>query len=130
MRDIVGLLMKGKSIRVVAKSLGFSQSTVNIVRKKHCSNLELPKRGVPKILTTSERRRAMRLVTVGGLETAIHAAKVLREGREVGLCDNTLRSALRDARFSFCEKIPKPCLSQTNVQEKLQFANIHKEWTI
>ena len=71
MRNIVALLMKGKSTRVVAKSLGFSQSMVNRVRKKHCSNLELSKRGVPKILTTSERRRLMRLVTVGGLETAV-----------------------------------------------------------
>ena len=55
MRDIVALLIKGESTRVVAKSLGFSQSTVNRVRKKHCSNLELPKRGVPKILTASKR---------------------------------------------------------------------------
>lgn len=54
-RDIVALLMKGQSTRVVTKSLGFSQSTVNRVRKKHCSNLELPKQGAPKILTTSER---------------------------------------------------------------------------
>ena len=114
-RDIVALLMKGKNTRVVAKSLDFSQSTVNRVWKKHCSNLELPKRGVPKILTTSERRRAVRLVKVGRLETAVQAAKVLREGREVGFYDNTLRSALRDARLSACEKIPKPCLSQKNV---------------
>ena len=45
------------------------------------------------------------------LETAVQAAKVLREGREVGFYDNTLRSALRDAGLSACEKIPKPCLS-------------------
>ena len=80
---------------------------MNRVRKKHCSNLELPKRGVPKILTTSERRRAVHLVTVGGLETVVQVAKVLREGREVGFCDNTLWSALRDAGLSACEKIPK-----------------------
>ena len=71
MRDIVAILMKGQSTRVVAKSLGFSQSMVDRVRKKHCSNLELPKRSVPKILTTSKRRRAVRLLTVGGLETAV-----------------------------------------------------------
>jgi hypothetical protein len=41
------------------------------VRKKHCSNLKLPKRGVPKILTTSEGRRAVRFFTVGGLEMAV-----------------------------------------------------------
>ena len=103
---------------------------MNRVRKKHCSNLELPKRGVPKILTTSERRRVVRLVKVGGLETAVQAAKVLREGREVGFYDNTLWSALRDARLSACEKIPKLCLSQKNVQERLRFARIHKEWSV
>ena len=110
MRDMVTLFMKGKSTRVVAKSLGFSQSTVNRVRKKYCSNLELPKRDVPKILTTSERRRAVRLVTIGGLEIAVQATKVLREDRKVDCCDNTLRSALRDAGLSAYEKIPKPCL--------------------
>ena len=72
----------------------------------------------------------MRLVMVGGLETAIQATKVLKEGREVGFCDNTLRSALRDARLSACEKIPKPCLSQKNVRERLRFAKIHKEWIV
>ena len=61
----------------------------------------------------------MRLVTVGGLETEVQVAKVLREGREVGFCNNTLWSALRDARLSACEKIPKPCLSQKNIQERL-----------
>jgi len=68
----------------------------------------------------------MCLVTIGGLETTIQAAKVLREGREVGFCDNTLQSALRDVGLSACEKLPKPCLSEKNVQEKLQFARIHK----
>ena len=69
----------------------------------------------------------MRLVTVGGLETAVQASKVLREGREVGFYDNTLWSSLRDAGLSACEKILKPCLSQKNVRERLRFAGIHKE---
>ena len=103
---------------------------MNRVRKKHCGNLELPKRGVPKNLTTSERRHAVHLVIVGGLETVVQATKVLREGREVGFYDNTLRFALRDAGLSACEKIPKPCLSHKNVRERLRFARIHKEWTV
>lgn len=40
-------------IRVVAKSLGFSPSTLIRVMKKHCSNLDLLKRGAMKILTTT-----------------------------------------------------------------------------
>jgi transposase len=38
---IVALLIKGKSTREIAKPLGFSQSTVNRVKKKHCSSIEL-----------------------------------------------------------------------------------------
>jgi DNA-binding CsgD family transcriptional regulator len=37
--DIIALLIKGKNTREFAKSLGFSQSIVNRVRKKHCSSL-------------------------------------------------------------------------------------------
>ena len=59
----------------------------------------------------------MRWVTVGGLETAVHATKMLREGRDVGFSDNTLRSALIDVGLGACVKIPKPCLSQKNVRE-------------
>jgi hypothetical protein len=29
-----------------------------------------------------------------------------------------------------CEKIPKPSLSQRNVQERLRFVTIHKYWTV
>jgi len=53
------------------------------------------------------------------LETTVHVAKVLRVDREVGLCDNTLHYALRDAGLSACEKVPKPSLSQKNVQTDL-----------
>jgi transposase-like protein len=128
--DIVALLIKGKSTKEVAKSLGFSQSTMNRVRRKHSSSLELPQRGRREILIASEKRLVLYLVTVRRLETTVEAAKVLRVNREVGFCDNTLRNALTDVGLGACEKIPKPCLSQRNVQERLCFATIHKDWTI
>ena len=37
---------------------------------------------------------------------------------------------MKDVGLGACEKIPKPCLSQENVQEKLRFVRIYKEWTI
>jgi transposase len=109
--DIVTLLIKGKSTREVAKSLDFSQSTMNRMRRKHSSSLELPPRSHRETLTTSEKRLAVRLVTIGGLKMAVEAAKVLRVDREVGFCDNTLQHALRDVGLRGCEKIPKPSLS-------------------
>jgi hypothetical protein len=55
---------------------------------------------------------------------------VLTMDREVGFCDNTLRNALRDVGLRACKKIPKPCLSEWNIQEKLCFATIHKDWIV
>jgi hypothetical protein len=81
------------------------------MRRKHLSSLELPQRGRQEILTALEKRLAMRLVTVGGLEMVVEAAEVLRVDREIGLCDNTLQNTLRDVGLRACEKIPKPCLS-------------------
>ena len=40
--NIVVLLIKGKSTREVVKSLGFLQSTMNRMRRKYYSSLELP----------------------------------------------------------------------------------------
>jgi transposase len=128
--NIVALLIKSKNTREVVKSLGFSKSIVNRMKRKHCSSLEMPQRGRREILTTSKKQLAMCLVTIGGLEMAVEAAKVLRVDMEVGFCDNTLRNALRDVGLRACEKISKPSLSQRNVQERLRFATIHKDWTV
>ena len=72
----------------------------------------------------------MYLVTIGWLKTTTKIAKVLRIDKETGFCDNTLQNALRDVGFKAFEKIPKLCLSQKNVQEKLHFAIIHKDWIV
>jgi hypothetical protein len=97
------------------------------MRWKHCSSLELPQQGRREILTTSKKQLAMCLVTIGGLEMAVEVAKMLRVVRKVEFCENTLRNALRNVGLKACEKIPKPCLSQRNVQARLRFAIIHKD---
>jgi hypothetical protein len=70
------------------------------------------------------------LVTVGGLETVVETTKVLRVDREVRFYDNTLQNALKDVGLRACEKIPKPCLSQNNIQARFRFATIHKDLTV
>jgi hypothetical protein len=48
------------------------------------------------------------VVTVGGLETATKASKVLRREMGVKMCDNTLRNALREQGLSSFTKVKKP----------------------
>jgi transposase len=76
-QNIVALIERGRSSREIAKSVGLAQSTVNRVRKRFSTSVALPKGGRPKVLTEREKRYASWLVTVGGLETATEASKVL-----------------------------------------------------
>ena len=97
--------------------MGFLQSTVNRVKRKYFSTLELSQWGCWESLTASEKQLAVRLVTVGGLEMAAKVVKVLKVVREVGLYNNTFQNTLRDVGLRACENIPQPCLSQECTRE-------------
>ena len=76
-QNILALIEKGRSSRKIAKSVGFAQSTVNKVRTRLSTSVALSKEARPKVLTKWEKRYASRLFTVGGLESATEASKVL-----------------------------------------------------
>lgn len=106
--DIIALLTKSSWTMMVAKSLGFFWNKVKRVRRKHCSSLDMLKHGCSNALIVFERREVVHLVTIGGLETAVKAVKVLRVCREVDFCDNTLWNALIDVDLRVCEIVPMP----------------------
>jgi hypothetical protein len=66
------------SSREVAEIVGLSQSKVNRIRKKHFENIVMSRRGRPQALTTREKRYAMRLVTVGGSDSAVEVTRELK----------------------------------------------------
>jgi transposase len=104
-QNIIALIEKGRSSREIIKSVGLAQSTVNRVRKRLSTSVALSKGGRPKVLTKWEKCYASRVVTVGGLETATEASKVLWREMGVKMCDNTLRNALREQRLSSFTKL-------------------------
>ena len=77
-QNIVALIEKGRNNREIANSAGLAQSTINKVRKRLSTSVALSKGGRSKVITEWEKRYASRLVTIGGLETAIEASEVLR----------------------------------------------------
>ena len=129
-QNIVALIEKGRSSREIAKSVGLAQFTVNRVRKKFSTSMALSKGGRPKVLTEWEKRYASWLVTIGGLETATEASKMLRREMGVKMCDNTLRDALREQGLSSFTKVKKHALSRKNIKDKFCFAQMHKDWIV
>ena len=76
-KNIVALIEKGRSSREIAKSVSLAQSIVHRVRKRLSTSVALSKGGCPKVLIEWEKCYASWIVTVGGLETATEASKVL-----------------------------------------------------
>ena len=66
------------SCREVAKIVGLSQSKVNRIRKKHFENIVMSRRGMPQVLTSWEKKYGVRLVIVGGLDSATEATRELK----------------------------------------------------
>jgi hypothetical protein len=46
------------------------------------------------------------------------------------VCVETVRNALREASLGSTAKVSKPTLSAKHVKERLEFAKMHKDWTV
>jgi hypothetical protein len=60
----------------------------------------------------------MRLVTVGGLDSAAEATRELKSTIGVDVCVETMRNALREAGLGSAEKVSKLALSAKHVKER------------
>ena len=76
-QNVVALIKKGRSTREIAKSVGLAQSTINRVKKRFSTNIVLSKSSHSRVLIEWEKRYDSRLVTVGGVDIATEAAKVV-----------------------------------------------------
>jgi hypothetical protein len=72
----------------------------------------------------------MRLVIVGRLDLAVEVARELKSATRVDVYVEIVRNALRKAGLGSAKRVSKPTLSIKNVKERLEFAKMHKDWTI
>jgi hypothetical protein len=86
--------------------------------------------GRPQALTTWEKRYAVRLVTVDGLDSAAEAIRELKNATGIDVCVETVMNVLREADLGSTEKVSKLALSAKNVKKRLEFAKMHKDWTV
>jgi transposase len=123
-------LHNGESIRKTAEFCGISKSKVHNLKKTHLPNLTLPKSGRPTKLSAQDKRFCVRSITSGGLKSSKEVANKLNEQFNIKVSASTIRNTLHEAGLKSIEKQTKPKLSPKNIKARLQFANIHKDWTI
>jgi hypothetical protein len=103
---------------------------MNRIRKKHFENIVMLRGCRPQALITWEKKYAVRLVIVDGLDSTLEATREPKSATGIDVCIETVRNALKEAYLGLAEKVSKLALSVKNVKERLEFAKMHKDWTI
>jgi hypothetical protein len=100
---------------------------VNRNRKKYFENIVMPRGGRPQALITWEKRYAVKLVTAGGLNSAVEATRKLKSASGAHVCVKAVTNALRKVGLGLTEKVSKPPLFAKNFKERLESIKMHKD---
>jgi transposase len=128
--NVISALQQGLSVRQVAERCGVSKSLVQKIRVQYGPDIPALSPGRPAKLSSQDKRCCIRAVTSGRQQTAVAVAKMLKEELHIEASPMTVRRAFREGGLGSIEKKPKPMLSAKNIKARLDFANLHKDWTV
>ena len=94
---IIHLLQSGMSAHKVAQQVGVGTMTVSRIRKEALSDISMPARGRPRVLSVHDKAWLIRQLTSGKADTAIQLKNQLENNAGVVASGNTVRRALKHA---------------------------------
>jgi len=130
---VVALLEEGNTVRYVAHVEGIHFSTVSRINKRlkeTGSNENKLKSGRPRLITSRDERKVLRLITSNEAPTAIQAKEQLERDENIEVSTETIRRTLRRNGLVARTKIKKPYLKKTHRNRRFTFAKRHLHWTI
>jgi transposase len=128
--NIISLLDSGLSSREIGTQLGVSYSTVCRVRASTRPGMQKPRAGRPAKLTAIDKRRVVRMITSGRVDTAVQATQQLKDATGAEMSDRTVCRALKEAGLKAMVKKRKPRLLPRHVRERMDFALRHQHWSV
>jgi transposase len=128
--DIITLINNGHSIRQVAKQLGIHYSTVSRVRRDNSCNVKKSRGGRPSKLTATDKRRVVRMITSGEVDTATQAKQQLCNAIDTNISTKTVVRELKKAGMKATTKQKKPLLLSRHIRQRLEFAKKYQHWTL
>lgn len=129
-QNIISQLKAGHSTRQIALKIGVSHSSVSRVRDQHCSDLSLPSPGRPKKLSVRDVNHGIRQIMSKKVDNATEVAKTLQDITNQPLSAQTVRRELKKAGMKAVVKKRKPLLKPRHKRARLQWAEVHKHWTL
>jgi transposase len=70
------------------------------------------------------------LVIISGLDSVVEATRKLKSASRVDVSIEIVKNSLRETDLESIKKVSNPALYAKNVKEMLEFAKMHKDWTM
>jgi transposase len=134
--SIVYGYLRGDSVRQIAALVGCGKTAagniINKFRKSGASAQEKKKKrpGRPSSLTSTDREILKDLVTEGNRRLSLSQITNLFALQKKKVSESTVRRALHNENLRSCVARPKPLVSPTNVEKRLNWARAHEGWTV
>ena len=128
--NVVSLLDRGLSARKIATELGVGRTTVDRVRAKSRPDIQKSLGGRPTKLNSTDKRRLVRMITSGKVDSATQVTQELRDISNVDVSTETVRRALKESGLKAVTKKKKPCLLPRHIRQRLDFARKYQHWTV
>lgn len=125
--NVISNRADGFSYGQIAKKYNLQKSTVqSICIKKALTGLK-KRRGAPRKIDDRGSRRLLRQIMSGELDTAQELAK---KNTEFKASSETMRRMLKRSGMVAATKVKKPMLTRRHKANRLNFAQVHRHWTI
>jgi len=132
--DIKSQLLMGRSTRQIEKMLQVSHGLVvkqrAAIMKDDKENIPPPKVGRPAKVSKSTQHQLCSKFLVGNLQTLGEAQEFLQSLGEGPVHDRTIKRYLEANGIWAFIKPAAPALDKEHIDERLEFAKQHKNWTV
>lgn len=128
-KEALGQMKDGVSVRETAKRLKISKSTAARIRLQEKENIEEHKGGRPRKISAEVVEHLKVNMKRGILKTAVEAKDEANRLLERPVSVTTVRRRLREAGLLARKLIKRPALKKEHIKGRLQFVKKYKEWT-
>ncbi|KAF7762702.1 hypothetical protein Agabi119p4_9303 [Agaricus bisporus var. burnettii] len=119
---ILNLLDSGASAHEISTSTSIHHSTISRIRSKHRPNLATSSGGRPRLLTSSDTRYAVRLITSQKADNASQVKRLLANSLPHSISTKTKRRTLSRAGMKAVVKVKRPLLKPKLRKDRLDWA--------
>ncbi|EKM74035.1 hypothetical protein AGABI1DRAFT_133712 [Agaricus bisporus var. burnettii JB137-S8] len=127
---ILYLLDSGASAHEISTSTSIHHSTISRIRSKHRLNLATSSGGCPRLLTSSDTRYAVHLITSQKADNASQVKRLLANSLPHSISTKTICRTLSRAGMKAVVKVKRPLLKPKHRKDRLDWALARQNWTI